>query len=423
MKIGQVPYASAPIRDILTFMQVPLSLYVHIPFCRRRCGYCDFNTYAGMESWIAHYSAALKQEITEVALAAGARLPVGTVFWGGGTPSLLPIEQIALIQNAYSQYYALLSDVEITLEANPGTVSLSWLTELRRLGFNRLSFGMQSANPDELRLLDRAHAPQDVQSAVAWSRQAGFDNLNLDLIYGLPNQRLSDWQNTLSAALQLEPEHLSLYSLIVEPGTPLAAQVESGRLPPPDDDLAADMMDLAAEVLSAAGFVQYEISNFARGLEHSCHHNLQYWRNLPYLGFGAGAHGSAAGWRTANLASIPAYLNALTASPEWPAYPFSLANAERNPIDRWTEVQETLMVGLRLTHEGVSLKGFANRFGVDLIALFGATIDRLQAQGLLEWAELKSGKALRLTSHGCLLGNQVFAAFIGDPEPPLFHNH
>jgi len=404
-------------------MQVPLSLYVHIPFCRRRCGYCDFNTYAGMESWIAPYSAALKQEITEVALATGARLPVGTVFWGGGTPSLLPIEQIALIQNAYSQYYALLSDVEITLEANPGTVSLSWLTELRRLGFNRLSFGMQSANPDELRLLDRAHAPQDVQSAVAWSRQAGFDNLNLDLIYGLPNQRLSDWQNTLSAALQLEPEHLSLYSLIVEPGTPLAAQVESGRLPPPDDDLAADMMDLAAEVLSAAGFVQYEISNFARGLEHSCHHNLQYWRNLPYLGFGAGAHGSAAGWRTANLASIPAYLNALTASPEWPAYPFSLANAERNPIDRWTEVQETLMVGLRLTHEGVSLKGFANRFGVDLIALFGATIDRLQAQGLLEWAELEFGKALRLTSHGRLLGNQVFAAFIGEPEPPLFHNH
>ncbi|HNS37813.1 MAG TPA: radical SAM family heme chaperone HemW, partial [Anaerolineaceae bacterium] len=282
-------------------MQAPLSLYVHIPFCRRRCGYCDFNTYAGMESWIAHYSAALKQEITEVALAAGARLPVGTVFWGGGTPSLLPIEQIALIKNAYSQYYLLLPDAEITLEANPGTVSLPWLTELRRLGFNRLSFGMQSANPAELRLLDRAHAPQDVQSAVAWSRQVGFDNLNLDLIYGLPNQRLSDWQNTLSAALQLEPEHLSLYSLIVEPGTPLAAQVESGRLPPPDDDLAADMMDLAAEVLSAAGFVQYEISNFARGLEHSCHHNLQYWRNLPYLGFGAGAHGSAAGWRTANL--------------------------------------------------------------------------------------------------------------------------
>jgi len=423
VKIGQVPYASAPIRDILTLMQVPLSLYVHIPFCRRRCGYCDFNTYAGMESWIAPYSAALKQEITEVALATGARLPVGTVFWGGGTPSLLPIEQIALIQNAYSQYYALLSDVEITLEANPGTVSLSWLTELRRLGFNRLSFGMQSANPDELHLLDRAHAPRDVQSAVAWSRQAGFDNLNLDLIYGLPNQRLSDWQNTLSAALQLEPEHLSLYSLIVEPGTPLAAQVEAGRLPPPDDDLAADMMDLAAEVLSAAGFVQYEISNFARGLEHSCRHNLQYWRNLPYLGFGAGAHGSAAGWRTANLASISAYLNALTTSSEWPAYPFSPANAERNPIDRWTEVQETLMVGLRLTHEGVSLKGFADRFGMDLMALFGATIDRLQAQGLLEWAELEFGKALRLTSHGRLLGNQVFAAFIGDPEPPLFHNH
>jgi len=290
-------------------MQVPLSLYVHIPFCRRRCGYCDFNTYAGMESWIAPYSAALKQEITEVALATGARLPVGTVFWGGGTPSLLPIEQIAPIQNAYSQYYALLSDVEITLEANPGTVSLSWLTELRRLGFNRLSFGMQSANPDELRLLDRAHAPQDVQSAVAWSRQAGFDNLNLDLIYGIPNQRLSDWQNTLSAALQLEPEHLSLYSLIVEPGTPLAAQVESGRLPPPDDDLAADMMDLAAEVLSAAGFVQYEISNFARGLTRACRHNLQYWRNLPYLGFGAGAHGSAAHWRMANLAPIPPHQN------------------------------------------------------------------------------------------------------------------
>jgi len=380
-------------------MQVPLSLYVHIPFCRRRCGYCDFNTYAGMESWIAPYSAALKQEITEVALATGARLPVGTVFWGGGTPSLLPIEQIAPIQNAYSQYYALLSDVEITLEANPGTVSLSWLTELRRLGFNRLSFGMQSANPDELHLLDRAHAPRDVQSAVAWSRQAGFDNLNLDLIYGLPNQRLSDWQNTLSAALQLEPEHLSLYSLIVEPGTPLAAQVEAGRLPPPDDDLAADMMDLAAEVLSAAGFVQYEISNFARP-GFACRHNLCYWDNRPWLGLGPSAASYFQEHRTHNCSDIAAYIAAITEG----SFAFEQVQTP-SPLEI---ACETAVLNLRKT-AGIRPDLFQKQTGFDPFALFAEPIRKYVSLGLIE-----AGPAsIRLTRPALAIADSILCDFTG----------
>jgi len=399
-------------------MQQPYSLYIHIPFCRRRCGYCDFNTYAGMEPWIDDYITALCQEMETVAGAAGEILPVGTIFWGGGTPSLLSVAQISRVHDVLRGHFCLQSDVEVTLEANPGTVSSSWLAELHQMGFNRLSFGMQSANPAELRLLDRMHTPGDVPRAVSWAREAGFENLNLDLIYGLPNQRLSDWRQTLLAALDYEPEHLSLYALTIEPGTPLAAQVEAGRVNRPDDDLAADMMDLADDLLAAAGFVQYEISNFARGLTRACRHNLQYWRNLPYLGFGAGAHGSAAHWRMANLAPIPAYIGALTSPAGELQFPFSPANAERNAIDRWTEIQETLMVGLRLTHEGVAAAGFRQRFGVDLTTLFGAIIDRLQTLGLLEWADLDTGQVLRLSPAGRLLGNQVFSVFIDEPEPP-----
>lgn len=387
------------------------SLYLHIPFCRQRCGYCDFNTYAGQEDAIPAYVEALCKEMAGGAAAAGSRLAVHTVFLGGGTPSLLPGGAHRQILETIRREYNLLPGAELTLEANPGTVSRAYLEELRQAGYNRISFGMQSAHPDLLRILEREHTPLDVVNAVKWARQAGFANLNLDLIFGLPHQTLAQWQDTLEFTLGLRPEHLSLYSLTVEKGTPLYRWVNRGLLAEPDPDLAADMYEFAMERLEAAGFIQYEISNWARpgpdGSPRACLHNLQYWRNLPYLGFGAGAHGYAGGYRTADVLRIDGYIRRVTDG-TWQGFPFSPAAATKTPIDRQTEMEETMMVGLRLVQEGVPAAGFARRFGRSLEDVFGKEIEDLLRLGLLEWA---SG-CLRLTRRGRLLGNQVFMRFV-----------
>lgn len=278
------------------------SLYIHIPFCHRRCSYCDFNTYAGLEKLIPAYVAALCAEIRLAGSAAhrSDRLPLHTVFLGGGTPSLLPLGELERIFSAVRESFYLLPEAEISLEANPGTVDLASLQGMRQLGVNRLSLGMQSAHGDELELLGRIHSFEQVVQALELARAAGFGNLNLDAIFGLPEQPLARWEQTLRRAVALEPEHLSLYALTLEAGTPLLKQVEAGGLPEPDPDLAADMYDLATELLGSAGYLQYEISNWAKhtgnGLSevgnpaYACRHNLQYWRNGPYLGVGAGAH-------------------------------------------------------------------------------------------------------------------------------------
>ncbi len=390
------------------------SLYVHIPFCRRRCGYCDFNTYAGQNERIPYYVQAICREIQGVADAADKRLPVHTLYFGGGTPSLLSAEQVDAVLCSARAGFDLLPEAEITLEANPGTVTLEGLRALRKTGVNRLSLGMQSAQPDELSTLDRQHAPADVMQAVAWARQADFDNLSLDLIYGIPRQTLESWQLSLHAALDLNPEHLSLYSLTVEQGTPLERWVAGGLIPEPDDDLAADQYEWAMQRLDSAGFEQYEISNWARktepGTSLASRHNLQYWLGEPYLGFGAGAHGYANGYRTANCLRISDYLRRMLA-PDTLKFPFSPANVKRTPIDTHTAMQESMMVGLRLTQSGVSRAGFAQRFGKDMLDIFGKEIALLTGQGLLEWAD--GDDRLRLTLHGRLLGNRVFIQFVG----------
>lgn len=392
-----------------------LSLYVHIPFCRHRCAYCDFNTVAGHEQMIPVYVRALCREIELVARSAGQPLPAHTIFFGGGTPSLLPAADLQAIMHALAANFDLRPGSEVSLEANPGTVSPDYLEDLRRMGINRLSFGMQSAHPDDLRLLERIHSYQDVAAAVRWARQAGFDNLNLDLIFGLPYQTLERWQQNLDRALALQPEHLSLYSLIVEPGTPLHRWVGRGLLSAPDDELAADMYELASERLESAGYHQYEISNWARCGENgevlACRHNLQYWRNRPYLGLGSGAHGYANGKRVANVKGIRPFVKR-SLERDSRDFPVGPAAEEVNPIDRKTEMQETLMVGLRLTEEGVSARGFAQRFGEPLDQVFHREIRRLTGNGLLEWAGPQDD-ALRLTRRGRLLGNQVFMQFVG----------
>jgi oxygen-independent coproporphyrinogen III oxidase len=390
------------------------SLYLHIPFCRHRCSYCDFNTYAGLDTLIPEYVRALTLEIELLALSAQESLPVHTIFFGGGTPSLLPLAELDRILKVLRNSFDIQSEAEITLEANPGTVSPSYLKEIHSLGVNRLSLGMQSSNPVELQFLERQHDHSDVIQAVEWARRAGFDNLNLDLIFGLPYQVLDTWQTTLEKALELRPDHLALYALTLEHGTPMQQWVGKGLLPEPDPDLAADMYEYAAERLSEAGFSQYEISNWARpaagGGLAVCRHNLQYWRNLPYFGFGAGAHGFVGGYRTVNDLSPVGYIKRCTSGRQQ-AFPRTPSTIEINPVERQAEIGETLMMGLRLTEEGISARTFIERFGVSLKEMFEGEIERLVNQGLLEWIA-GDEERLRLTPRGRLLGNQVFMAFI-----------
>lgn len=396
------------------------SLYLHIPFCRHRCAYCDFNTYAGQEDSIPAYVAALCREIEWVGGRTSVRIPIHTVFFGGGTPSLLLPGQFDSILRTIRSYFDLPAGAEITVEANPGTILPESLGAWRAFGINRLSFGVQSANPEELRMLERAHDFFDVIAAVTSARRAGFDNINLDLIYGLPEQTLQTWQTTVERALGLHPEHLSAYALTLEHGTPFGHWSARGLLPIPDPDLAAGMYEWATVTFETAGYLQYEISNWAKpGRE--CVHNLQYWRGLPYLGLGAGAHGYAGGYRYSNVLRIKTYIDRLTnpgPQPANPTYPFSPATVNHHRQSLQDDMSEYMMTGLRLTREGVSLPAFRRRFGGELSEVYSGEIKELTRLGLLEWHKETSevsdtSEVLRLTRRGRLLGNQAFAKFVG----------
>lgn len=410
---------------LYSIKMVVYSLYIHIPFCRHRCAYCDFNTYAGLDDLIPQYVQALCAELEYTADSAGGQLNVHTIFFGGGTPSLLSPQDLERILDTIAKRYFLKENLEVSLEANPGTLSLAYLRDLRRMGINRLSIGMQSAQPEELRLLEREHDYLDVVKAVTWARKASFDNINLDLIFGLPGQVMETWKQTLSLAVGLQPEHLSLYALTLEHGTPMQRWVERGLLEEPDPDLSAEMYEWAGEYLESKGYRQYEISNWAKekSLDEPkvCRHNLQYWRCQPYLGFGAGAHGYAAGLRIANILSPAAYIERLLQPPRLigskstkvtsqslPSFPWTPATISREVIDRQTEMGEVMMLGLRLIQEGVSRQVFCERFGKTMDEVFGMQIQKLVQQGLLEWA----GDTLLLTPRGRLLGNRVFREFI-----------
>ena len=360
------------------------------------------------------YVSALCKEIGLVTHAAGERLPVHTIFFGGGTPSLLPVADLERILQTLERDFIFANNIEITLEANPGTVSACYMQDIHALGVNRISLGMQSAHPHELRMLDRQHTQEDVVHVVNWARLAGLDNLNLDLIFGLPSQDFADWQHSLEVAVGLNPEHLSLYALNLEPGTPLHALVKQGMLDKPDADNAADMYEWAMDRLAKTGYQQYEISNWARRISDSqgyqCVHNLQYWRNANYLGFGAGAHGYTCGVRLANVNHPSEYIRRCLDGEEQ-GFPRSPATATVQEIDRQMEMGETMMMGLRLVEEGVSVRNFQTRFGFSLSDSYGQAINSLVRKGLLEWIG-EEEKLLRLTRWGRLLGNQVFMEFI-----------
>lgn len=390
------------------------SLYFHIPFCRRRCGYCDFNTYAGMENFICAYVKALKLEIEQVLSNSPEQLDVSTIYFGGGTPSMLDVSNYEDIFSAIKKFVNIAQNAEISLEANPDTLSKEKIIGFQQAGFNRISIGMQSASRFDLQTLDRVHSNQSLINSVDWCRRAGLTNINLDLIFGIPSQTLQSWEQTLKLALGLGVPHFSLYSLILEWGTRLKAQYDRGLLAWVDDDLAADMYELAMEKLEKAGYDQYEISNWANGQIAFCRHNLQYWRYLPYLGFGAGAHGFCCQTRTENTHTIEEYINSINTQPmgEFPAGP---ASSKTFRLNQWEMMQENLMVSLRLTEEGISLPVFFNRYGIDLAAVFAKQLERLMREGLIEFYD--NEKRMRLTRKGRLFGNRVFRAFVSNDVP------
>jgi oxygen-independent coproporphyrinogen III oxidase len=389
--------------DIQELLQT-VSLYLHIPFCHTRCHYCDFNTYAGMLPLREPYVRAL---ITEVELARqlaqsanGATRRSRTIFFGGGTPSLLTVEQIKRLLSACREAFAVDEEAEITLEANPGTLSAEQLAGLRDAGINRLSLGSQSFDTELLQTLGRIHTPEEIVQALHNARGAGFHSTNLDFMFGLPGQTMQHWITTLDRALALRPEHFSLYSLIVEEGTNFYTWANEGRIIPGDEDLCADMYEYADERLQAEGYENYEISNWALP-GHQSRHNLTYWQNLPYIGMGAGAHSFFGGRRFSNVLDPQEYIRLLKKQhrPE----------AECESIDRIREMSETAFLGLR-TAQGLHLPTFAERFAESFTQFVGSRLRQVEEAGLLE----HDHDWIRLSKRGRLLGNEVFLRILPD---------
>ena len=378
----------------------PFGFYVHVPFCTVRCGYCDFNTYTAEElgpvggapgASRATYAEAAIAEVRRARRVLGdADVPVQTIFFGGGTPTLLSAADLGAIVAAIAAEFGLADGVEVTAESNPDTVARWDLEELRTVGFNRLSFGMQSAVDHVLRVLDRTHDPLRVPAVVDWARQAGFDQVSLDLIYGTPGESLADWETSLEAAIACAPDHVSAYSLIVEEGTALARRVKRGELPMPDDDDLADKYVLADERLTAAGLGWYEVSNWARGLEDNtasrCRHNLLYWTGGDWWGVGPGAHSHVGGVRWWNVKHPAAYADRLAAG-------VSPAHA-REVLDEESRRVERVLLELRL-RDGLPV-GVLDPVG-------RAAVPRLVGEGLL----LERDGRLVPTRRGRLLADAV----------------
>lgn len=371
-------------------------VYVHIPFCRSRCSYCDFATGMYESSLAERYVRALTKEIGSFANAADNQ-DIDTVYFGGGTPSLLLPTQVETILSAVGKRFKIASKAELTMEMNPGELTLDILQEFRALGINRASFGAQTFDDRELKHLGRTHTAADIRQTFHHLRQAGFGNISFDLIAGLPGQTLEAWTHNLDEALRLRPEHLSLYLLEVHEGTPLADQIKRGGRPQPDEDLAAEMYRLLVQRVCAAGYQHYEISNFCLP-GYESRHNTKYWTGAPYYGFGCSAHsydGKARRW--ANQRDAAQYLE-LIESVQSPV-------VETIDLSEDDKRAESVFLGMRLL-SGISLNDYRQHFGADLLEDHAGDIDRLNEAGLIEL----DNDLLRLTSTGALMSNEVFAA-------------
>lgn len=380
------------------------SLYLHIPFCHTRCYYCDFNTYAGILPLREPYVRALLKEIEmageQARTANGEPRRSRTIFFGGGTPSLLTVSQISRLLAACQSAFAVDSEAEITLEANPGTLNKEQLAGIRAAGINRLSMGAQSYDAVLLKKLGRIHNPDEITQAVQYARAAGFTSINLDFMFGLPDQTMQHWRDTLDKALTLHPEHFSLYSLIIEEGTPFYQWVREQRITPGDEDLCADMYEYADERLRAEGYVNYEISNWALPGHHS-HHNLTYWQNLPYIGMGAGASSFSGNSRYSVERDPQEYIKRIKLG--------EIPVAESEEVDQAQAMSETAFLALR-TAMGLHLPTFEKRFSQSFAQFVGDRLRVVAEAGLLE----QVNDWLRLSQRGRLLGNEVFLRLLPD---------
>jgi len=370
-------------------LEVDFGAYVHVPFCDTRCGYCDFNTYTALELGEgvsrSSYVDTLLGEVRLAGRVLGETPAISTIFFGGGTPTLLPAEHLGLVIRELGDRFGVTDDVEITTEANPETVTPGYFTRLREAGFTRVSIGMQSAVPHVLEVLDRKHRPGRPEAAVAEARAAGFEHVNLDLIYGSPHETDDDWQTSLDAAIAAAPDHISAYALVVEDGTALARQVAAGVVPAPDDDVLADRYVMADETLAAAGYDWYEISNWATTPAGRCRHNELYWSDASWWGFGPGAHSHVGGVRWWNV-KHPSRYAALLDSGVSPA-------AGRETLDDAARTTERLMLAVR-TRAGLAVR--------DIPEPARDRLPELASWGLIEYED-----AVVLTQRGRLMADAV----------------
>lgn len=386
----------------------PFSIYIHIPYCHQKCPYCDFNTYAVSSAPETDYTSALLAELDwKAAQEDWAGRPVQTIYFGGGTPSIFSTKSIKRILSVISQLFPTLDDIEISLEANPGTVSTDNLSGYRDAGVNRISFGGQSFNNDILKTLGRLHTPDQVEAAVESARVAGYRNMSMDLIYGVPNQTVSDLRTDALKCIELELPHVSGYSLTIEKGTPFYQSYKRGILKPAKDEIVLEMMHELTDVLSGGGLERYEISNFAMPLKEA-RHNLAYWNGDDYLGLGAGAHSfisyadkkdpAAFGKRWSNYALPQRYMESATT--------IGSAESWSETVDRSGSMFEFFFLGLRKT-AGVSLDRFQDLFGESAETLYGELFEILLHEKLLE----REGQFIRLSRRGTELADSVIENF------------
>ena len=368
-------------------------IYIHIPFCMQKCLYCDFASFAGKNDLMHQYAVALANEIRRRA----AEMPVSeraTLYFGGGTPSLLPIDDLKIIINALKETELWREPAEVTMEMNPGTVDFAKLCQYREMGIDRVSFGVQSLNDEELKIIGRLHTASEALMAIEQASKAGFERISADLIFGLPTQTLATFKDTLSIIVDSAISHLSVYGLTVEEGTPLAAKLANGSLILPSEEEAEMMYDHTIRYLEEHELHRYEISNFARTGQESLH-NLVYWRYLPYYGFGSAACSYDGKQRMSNAADIESYIRgAAPTSEQLPAR---------------TSLAEFMFLGLR-TSEGIDLSVAKERFGVDVMAMFGQEIKKYINKEMVSFDQ--AGNNLKLTKLGMKFGNEIFELFL-----------
>ena len=374
--------------------RIPLELYVHIPFCVRKCQYCDFLSGPSDEETKDRYIEALLKEIR--AAEHTEDYEIVSVFIGGGTPSALKAEAIASIMRTLQEQFFFCEDAEVTIEANPGTVDLEKLTIYRNVGINRLSLGLQSTDAEELKLLGRIHSYEEFLKSYEWARKAGFSNINIDLMFAIPGQTGEAWRQHLYQVAELNPEHISAYSLIIEEGTPFAEQ----NLDLPDEDTEYQMYEDTAEILERYGYRQYEISNYAKQ-GYRCRHNAGYWQRREYLGFGLGASSLYRGMRFSNTRRMQEYLKESRNSDQ--------IRKDVTVLSRNEQIEEFMFLGLRMT-EGISEKKFEENFDVRLMDIYGDILQKYEETGFMEHIETK----WRLTRKGIHVSNHILADFLLD---------